>query len=78
VTLQLQVADDLGPEETVDVGGGGDLVAGPHFLGDAGATQHLAALQYQHLEALSGQIGGGHEAVVASTDDYEIVLDGHE
>ena len=77
VPLELEVADDLGPQQAVDVGGGGDLVAGPDLLGDAGAAEDFAPLEHEHLHAGPGQVGGGHQTVVAAADDDEIVGLGH-
>src|SRR5213593_5206987 len=44
VPRELELADDLGPEQAVHVRRRGDLVARPHLLGDARAAEHLAAL----------------------------------
>jgi hypothetical protein len=73
VSLEIEIPDNLGPEEAVDVCGGGDLVAGPQLLGDAGAAEELATLQDQNLDAGSGQVGGGHQTVVTTADNDEVI-----
>src|SRR5207249_1543196 len=48
VAVQVQVADDLGPEQAVHVGGGRDLEPGPDFFGDAGAADDVPPLEDKH------------------------------
>ena len=76
VPLELEIPDDLGTEQTVDVARGGDLEAGPQFFGDRAAAEQLAALQHQHRAAGAGEVGGGDEAVMASADDDGVVVVG--
>ena len=77
VPLEVEVADDLGAEEAVDVGRGRDLEPGPELLGDAGAAQQVAALEHQRLEAGPGRVGRRDEAVVPAADDDQIVRARH-
>ncbi len=77
VSLQLEVPNDLGTEEAVDIGRSGDLAAGPDLLGHAGSAQHFTALEHQHFDAGAGGVRRCHEPVVATTDDDEIVGCGH-
>src|SRR6266849_4322090 len=46
---ELQVADDLGTQQAVDIGSRGHLEAGPQLLGDAGTAHHVAALEHEKL-----------------------------
>ncbi len=78
VLLQFQVADDLRPQQAVDVGGRGDLEAGPDFFGDAAAADDFAAFQHQGFIALLGQIRRRDEAVVPGADDDGVVRLRHE
>ncbi len=77
VPLEIEIPDDLGPEQAVDVGGRGHLEAGPQLLGDAGAAQHFAALEYQHFDPGPGEVRGGDQTVVATADNDEVVGRGH-
>jgi hypothetical protein len=75
--LQIEVADNLGPEEAVDVCCCRNLEAGPQLLGDAGAAQNLSALQHQDLDTGFGQVRGSHKTVVTAADNDEVVRRGH-
>jgi len=70
---QIQLADDLGPEEADDVGEDGELEAGEELLGDGRAADEVALLQNERLLAGAGQIGSGDQSVVAAADDDGVV-----
>jgi hypothetical protein len=74
VLAQAQIADDLGAEEAVDVGGRGDFETGENLFGDAGTADDVAALEHEHLPACLREVARGHEAVVAAADDDRVVL----
>jgi len=78
VAGQLEVADDLRPEQAVHVGGGGHLEARPQLFRHARAPHHVAALEHQHPLPGAGEIGGGDEAIVAGPDDDDVVRPGHD
>src|SRR5205823_1921865 len=78
VTVQLQVADDLGSEQAVHVSGGRDLEPGPELLGDAGAADDVPPLEHQYRHPGPRKVRGGDEAVVAGPDDDDVVRSGHE
>jgi hypothetical protein len=48
------------------------------FFGDAVATDHRAALQYQAPQARLGQIGGCDQAVVSSAGDDDVEAIRHD
>ena len=78
VPRQVQLADDLGPQQRHHVRADRELEAGEDFLGHGRAAEHVAALEHEHLLAGAGQVGGGDEAVVAAADDDRVVGLGHE
>jgi|SRR5210317_1886404 len=43
------------------------------FFGDGCATQYFAAFEDYYLAACPGKITGAHQAIVAATDDNDIV-----
>ena len=54
---QVELADDLGPQQRHDVGADREAEAREHLLGDGGAAQHVPALEHQHLLAGASQVG---------------------
>src|SRR4029079_16474917 len=49
VRRQVEVADDLGPEQAHDVREHGELEAGNDFLGDGGTADERATLEHDDL-----------------------------
>ena len=74
---QLQLAHDLRPQQRDDVRGDAEPEAGDDLLGDRGAAQHVSALEHDHPHAGARQVGGGHQAVVATADHDRVVVLGH-
>ena len=68
VPRQIEVADDLGPQQRHDVRAHRELEAGKHFLGDRGPPEHRASLEHEDLPARPGEICGGRETVVTAAD----------
>ena len=58
VARQLEVADDLGPQQAHHVGVHGKPEAGKDLLGHRRAAHALAALEHQHALAGAGEIRG--------------------
>ena len=73
VAGEVQLADDLRPEERDHVGADGELEAGEDLLRDRGSPEHVPALEDEHLLARPGQVGGAHQAVVPAADDDRVV-----
>src|SRR6186713_1132150 len=78
VPLEFKVADNFGTEQTVDVAGGGDLKAGPEFLGHNASADQFATFEDKDLAAPASEIGRGDEAIVAGADDDGVVFVLHE
>ena len=74
---QLELVDDFGRHQGEDVGEGRDRIAWPGMLADGGATQHGAPLQDERRQARPPQVGGGHQAVVATANDDRVVFSRH-
>ena len=77
VAGQVELADDLGPQQRDHVRADGELEAGEDLLGHRRSAQHVPALEHEHLAPGAGQVGGVHEAVVAAADDDRVVPLGH-
>ena len=77
VPRQLEVADDLGPEQRDDVAEDREAEAREELLGHRGAAQDVALLEDEGLHAGAGEIGGADQAVVAAADDDRVVGLGH-
>ena len=70
---ELQVVDDLRPEEREGVRERGEPEAGAELLRDGGAADEVAPLQDQRPQAGLREIGAVDEAVVATADDDGVV-----
>ena len=70
---QVELADDLGPQQRDDVGADRVLEAREDLLGHGRAAEHVAPLEHEHLPAGARQVGGAHQAVVAAADDDDVV-----
>jgi hypothetical protein len=73
VPRQLEVADDLGPEQAHHVRELGEAVAGEDLLGDGRAAHDLAPFEHQHLLAGAREVGARDQAVVARADHDRVV-----
>ena len=62
VARQLEVADDLRPQQAHHVAGDAEAEAREDLLGHGRATQDVAALQDQRLQAAAGKVCRGHAA----------------
>ena len=74
---QVEVADDLGPQQRDDVGADRELEAGEDLFGDRGAAEHVPPLEDEHLLPGPREVGGVDEAVVPAADDDDVVLRAH-
>ena len=70
---QIQLTDDVRPEQAHDVGVDREREAGKYLLARRGAPENGTALQNEHLPSRLGEIGGACQAVVAAADDDGIV-----
>ncbi len=70
---QLEVVDDLRPQQAQRIRERREPEAGPQLLGDGGATDQVTALEDERLEAGFRQVGAVDQAVVAATDDDRVV-----
>ena len=52
---------------------GGDFGPMVPVEGAVRAAEELATLQDQNLDAGSGQVGGGHQTVVTTADNDEVI-----
>ncbi len=75
---QLEVADDLWPEERHDVREDAESEPGEQLLGDRRAAEDVTLLEDHSLHPGPGQVGGADEPVVAAADDHRVVALGHE
>src|SRR6185503_19563137 len=73
VTWQIELTDDLGPEQRHHVRTDGIPESGEDFFGDRRAAKHMAALEDEYLLPGAREIGGGGESVVPSADDDCVV-----
>ena len=73
VARQLELADDLGPEQRDDVREDREPEAREELLGDRGAAEDVALLEDERLQPGPGQVGGADEPVVAAADDDRVV-----
>ena len=71
---QLQVLDDLGPDEAQRVRERREAEARAKFLGDGRATYQMPTLDDERLQSGLGQIRPIHEAVVPATDHDGVVV----
>ena len=74
MTCQVELADDLRPEEADDVRGDARLEARPNLFGDRGATQDVAALEDNDLQPGAGKVSGAGQAVMAAADDDRVIF----
>jgi hypothetical protein len=77
VAGEIEFAHDFFLHEAGKIGGSGNAVAGPDFLGDGASADQLAGFEDEDFLAGFGEIGGGDESVMASADDEDVVRVGH-
>ncbi len=73
VARQIELADDLGPQQRHHVRADRELEAGKHLFGDGGAAEHVPALEHEHLASRAGEVGGAGQPVVPAADDDRVV-----
>src|SRR5688572_11894681 len=71
---QVELANNLGPQQRDDVGRDRKLEAGEDFLGDRGAAEHVTSLQYDDLAPGFCEIGGIDQSVVSAADHDDVVV----
>ena len=74
VARELEVAEELGPEQAAHVGAVRVDPALLDLAADRGAADPGHALDHEHLEPGSREIGGVGQAVVARADDDRVVF----
>ena len=70
---QLEVVDDVRPQQAQGVRERREPEAGPELLGDRRAADEVAALEDERAQAGLGQVRAVRQAVVAATDDDRVV-----
>ena len=56
---QIELADDLRPEQRDDVRADGEAKAREDLFGHRGAAEDVAPLEHEHLAAGAREVGGG-------------------
>ena len=73
VPRQIEITNDFGTQQAYDIGKHRELEAGKDLFRHGGTADPGPALEHQHLFPGARQIGGRHEAVVASADHDRVV-----
>ena len=73
VLRELEVADDLGPQERHDVREHAEAEAREELLGDSGASEDGPLFEHERLQAGAREVRRAHETVVAAADDDRVV-----
>ncbi len=73
VLRQLEVVDDVRPEEAQGVRKGREPEARPELLGDGRPADDVAPLEDERPQAGLGEVGPVDEAVVTTADDDRVV-----
>jgi|SRR6266404_1892342 len=68
ISLELHICGDVSAQRTDGVRESGCAKAGMEFFGNGAAADELAALENEGLETAFGEIEGGDERVVTTTD----------
>ena len=74
VPRQLQLANDLRPQQRHHVGTDRDVEPREHFLGDRRAADDMPALEHQHPPPGARQVGSGGQPVVSAADHDRVVV----
>ena len=70
---ELEVADDLGPQQRHDVREDREAEAREDLLGHGRATEDVTLLEDERPQAGLGQVRGADEAVVTATDHDGVI-----
>ena len=70
---QLELLDDLRPQQAQRVGERGEREPGVQLLGDRGSADEPAPLEHEHVEPRLGEVRRVRQAVVASADHDRVV-----
>ena len=70
---QLELVDDLRPQQRERIREGREPEAGAQLLGDRRPANHVALLQDQRPQPAAGEVGPVHQPVVAGADDDRVV-----
>ena len=73
VPREVELPDDLGPEQRDHVGTDGEFEPWENFLSDRRSAEHVTALQDQDLLSRASQVGRVDQAVVTAADDNDVV-----
>ena len=73
VARQIELANDLGPEQRHDVGADREAEARKDFLGHGRAAEHVPAFEDDDAAPRAREIRGVHEPVVSAADDDGVV-----
>ena len=76
VTSQVELPDDLRPQQRDDIGADREAKALEHLLSDRRTADEVAAFEHEHPAPGRGEICGRGQAVVAAADDDDVVLHG--
>src|SRR5213078_937433 len=77
VARQVQLADDLRPQQRNHIGADGKLEARKDLFGHRRAAHDAPALEHQHLLPGASQVGRVDQAVVAAAYDDDVVAGIH-
>src|SRR5262249_46384901 len=77
VAREIQVANDLRPQQTHDVGKHGELEAGKDLLRDRRAADERSAFEDERLASGTRQVCRGNQSIVTAADDDRIVFHRH-
>ena len=73
VARQIELADDLRPQQRDHVRADRELEAGKDLFGDGRAAEHVPALEHEDLASRPREIGGAGQPVVPAADDDRVV-----
>ena len=73
VAREIEVADDLRPQQRHHVRADGELESGEDFFGAGSAAENVAAFEHQNFLSGALEIRGIDEAVVAAADNDYVV-----
>eukprot|EP00053_Salpingoeca_punica_P005848 m.56912 g.56912 ORF g.56912 m.56912 type:complete len:677 (+) comp13422_c0_seq2:93-2123(+) len=74
VADELEVLDDLRPQQAGQVRGARELEAGHHLLGHRRAAEHVPPLQHKDVQAGLGHVCRRDERVVAAANDDDVAV----
>src|SRR5439155_22998363 len=74
VTGEVEIADDLRPQQRHDVRADRKLESWEDLFGDRGAADDMAPLQHEHFPSRTREIRGGRQTVMAAANDDDVVF----